>query len=95
MVLGWAIAQSEDINSHKVLEMLLVHDFVMAKMEDVSPTLGKYSGKYETKENLENEVKLEVIELLPEELKQNYLNCSMNFKARKLKNQILLLRQIN
>lgn len=45
MALGWLIADKEGVDRNKVVEMLLVHDLVMAKMEDVTPSSGKYTQK--------------------------------------------------
>ena len=81
MTLGWLIADKEGVDGNKVVEMLLVHDFVMAKMEDVTPS----SGKYTQKKDLEKKAKELVGQTLPESLKTRYTTLFDEFQAQETK----------
>lgn len=48
---GYFISVLEKANIHKVMEMLMIHDSLMAYMEDVTPQ----SGKYDMKKDYEKE----------------------------------------
>lgn len=78
MVLGWLIADKEGVDKSKVLEMLLVHDLVMAKIEDVTPS----SGKYAQKRDLEKGAKELVAQALPEGLRDRYVALFDEFRAQ-------------
>jgi putative hydrolase of HD superfamily len=80
-VLGWIIADEEKVDKNRVVEMLLIHDFVMAKMEDVTPKSGKYGGKGE----LEEEAKNLVVKSLPAEKRDEYLSLFNEFQAQETK----------
>ncbi len=78
MVLGWLIADKEGVDKDKVLEMLLVHDLVMAEIEDVTPS----SGKYAQKRNLEKGARELVTQALPEGLRDRYVALFDEFRAQ-------------
>ncbi|HCR36402.1 hypothetical protein A2130_02235 [Candidatus Woesebacteria bacterium GWC2_33_12] len=69
MNIGWYLSSLEKVDPNKVVTMLLVHDLVMAEIEDITPS----SGKYKIKKDLEEVAKLKVSESLPKELSKNYL----------------------
>jgi len=75
MCVGMYLAKVEGVDIDKVIRMLLVHDWVMAKMEDVTPP----SGKYDQKRQLEDQAKDVVAELLPEVLQDEYLGLFQEF----------------
>lgn len=85
MVLGWSIAAEEKVNPTKVVEILLVHDLVMAVMEDVTPA----SGKYEEKESLENNSKGIIAITLPEPLRDKYLSYVDEYQKQETKESIV------
>src|SRR3989304_6384624 len=68
-VIAWVLASEEKVDISKVLEMTVIHDLVMAKMEDVTPS----SGKYLNKRDLEKAAKVEVAKLLSSPLNSRYL----------------------
>jgi putative hydrolases of HD superfamily len=78
MVIGLYLAQQEKVDSHKVVEMLLMHDLVMAEMEDVTPS----SGKYQDKRTLEEQAKQRVVDKLPEGIREEYLSLFDEFNAQ-------------
>jgi putative hydrolase of HD superfamily len=85
IVVGWYLATEEKVDVGKVIEMLLVHDLVMAKMEDVTPI----TGGYEEKEELEQKAKQQIAEQIPESLQEKYLKLFNEFNERKTKEAIV------
>lgn len=78
IVIGWVLAHQAGVKVDKVIEMLTVHDLVMAKMEDVTPN----SGKYDQKRNLEEEAKSKIAKLLPKNIQKKYLDLFDEFNAQ-------------
>ncbi len=85
MSIGWFMAEREKADPHKVVEMLLVHDFVMAKMEDVTPL----TGNYEHKTEMEEKAKIEVMDTLPENLKAKYVHLFNEFQEQRTKEALI------
>jgi putative hydrolase of HD superfamily len=79
MVLGWIMAEEEKVDRNKVTEMLLIHDLVMAKMEDVTPS----SGQYEDKKKLEEKAFRLITEILPEKLGKRYETLFAEFQEQR------------
>lgn len=85
IVIGWYLATKEKVDVGRVIEMLLVHDLVMAKMEDVTPS----TGKYDEKRDMEEKAKHLVAEEIPEELRDKYLELFGEFNEGKTKEAII------
>jgi putative hydrolase of HD superfamily len=85
MVLGWILAEEEDVDRQRVVEMLLVHDLVMTGVEDVTP----HSGKYATKRGLEEKARKRVEKQLPDNLKKVYNELFREFNAQKTKESLV------
>lgn len=85
MAIGWFLAEKEKADKNKVVQMLLVHDLVMAKIEDVTPA----SGKYQDKRELEDQAAKSILETLPEELRGEYHSLFEEFTAQKTKEAML------
>ena len=83
--IGWYIAVSEKINPQKVVIMLLIHDFVMAKMEDVTPLSGKYGKKRE----MEEVAKTVIFNGLPKRMRKEYKALFDEFQAGTTKEAII------
>lgn len=85
VVLGLWLAEAEGVDKNKVAKMLLLHDLVMAKIEDVSPSIGKFANrrKYSQKQKLENATKKLVADTLPMQLKKDYLELFDEFQVQK------------
>lgn len=79
IVIGWYLATEEKVDIGKVIEMLLVHDIVMAEMEDVTPS----TGKYDQKRDMEAKAKHVVASKVPESLQEKYLELFNEFNERK------------
>lgn len=85
IVVGWYLATEEKVDVDRVIELLLVHDLVMAKMEDVTPI----TGGYEKKEELEQKAKHLIADQIPESLQDKYLELFEEFNERKTKEAIV------
>ncbi len=79
MLLGWLISSEEKADVNKVVQMLLVHDLVMAKMTDVTPS----GGNYEDKREIEEKAKRVISGLLPINLRKTYIQLFDEFSAQK------------
>jgi putative hydrolase of HD superfamily len=85
IVVGWYMANKEGVDVNRVIEMLLVHDLVMAKMEDVTPS----TGKYDKKRDMEEEAKTLVANQIPEELKEKYLDLFGEYNENQTKEAVV------
>ncbi|KKQ97746.1 MAG: hypothetical protein UT24_C0012G0057 [Candidatus Woesebacteria bacterium GW2011_GWB1_39_12] len=81
MCIGLYLAKLEKVNSEKVVKILLVHDWVMAKMDDVIPP----SGNYDKKRLMEEKAKRTVFNELPSVIKKEYMNLFNEFNSMKTK----------
>lgn len=81
MVLGWVLAQEEEADPPKVIEMLLLHDLVMAKMEDVTPD----SKKYVRKSQMEGQVSKLIGKILRKTAAKRYLDLFKQFQEKSTK----------
>lgn len=67
-MLGWILAIRENMDKEKIIKLLLVHDLVMACMPDITPKDSDYARKKE----IENSKIRELLEKIPEELKDEF-----------------------
>ena len=81
MSIGWKLAMQENSNANHVIELLLVHDWIMALIPDLTPS----SGKYLEKNTLEEESKFKIQELLGKDLGKKYISLFLEFKTLKTK----------
>ena len=79
IVIGWYLATQEKVDVGKVIKILLVHDLVMAKMEDVTPS----TGGYDKKRQMESKAMHLIAEQMPEEMKKRYLELFEEFNEDK------------
>lgn len=75
--LGFLIGAEEGVDKGRIIQMLIVHDWVMAKMEDLTPK----GGKYDTKGSLEEEAKIVIKNMLPESIQEVYLELFNEYRA--------------
>ena len=68
-VIGMIIADLENLNSEKILKMILLHDLAESKIGDIVPD----KMSLEEKQKLENSAFDEIIKTLPESLTSNYV----------------------
>ena len=83
--LGLILAKGTRANENKVTKMLLVQDLVMARMKDISPTVGKFANPktYQIKGNFEEIAKRKVYDELPETIKNDYLSLFNEYQQQK------------
>lgn len=89
MVLGWIIANEENADKDRVIKMLMVHDFVMAKMEDISPTKGKHAGKYESKEKMEKQTNVLIKKIVPVKIAKEYSELFEEYNKKETSEAII------
>lgn len=65
-LIGWFLAEREDLDSDRMVKMLLVHDLVMARMDDLTPEDDEYSDK----KSIERERLAQVLEQVPEDFRE-------------------------
>lgn len=68
-VIGMVISDLENLNSEKVLKMILLHDLAESKIGDIIPD----QMSIEEKQRLENSAFDEIIKTLPESIMSNYV----------------------
>ena len=69
-IIGMVISDLENLNSEKILKMILLHDLAESKIGDIVPDI----MSSEEKQRLENDAFNEIINLLPESIIPNYAN---------------------
>ena len=75
--IGLFLATEERVNIDRVTQLLLVHDFIMSQIEDVTPLVDKYQQKRQAEESAKNIV----AENIPVKLRQTYLDLFNEFNA--------------
>jgi putative hydrolase of HD superfamily len=68
-VIGMIISDLDDLNSEKVLKMILLHDIAESKVGDIVPD----KMSFEEKQKLENSAFDEIIKALPESIIPTYV----------------------
>ena len=68
-VIGMVISDLENINSEKVIKMILLHDLAESKIGDIVPD----QMKIEEKQRLENSAFEEIVKTLPKSIESNYV----------------------
>jgi putative hydrolase of HD superfamily len=74
-LLGWIFAEEEDLDSEKFTKMLLVHDLIMAYVDDYTPEDEEFESK--DKKELENLEKL--VEDVPEIIEDEFEDLVREF----------------
>ncbi len=68
-IISMVLSDLENYNSEKILKMVLLHDLAESKVGDYTPDqIGK-----EEKKKLENKAFFEIVEILPEDIRIQYL----------------------
>ena len=71
------LATEEGVNADRVIQLLLVHDYIMSQIEDVTPLGDKYQQKRLMEENAKNAVAQKV----PVKLRHTYTDLFNEFNA--------------
>ena len=67
-LLGWVLAEKEDIDSDKIVKMLTMHDLIMAYVEDYTPE----DEEFDSKKEMEREAFDDLIEDVPEVIRDEF-----------------------
>jgi len=78
MSIGWKLANEENVDTNKVIELLLIHDWIMSVVPDVTPV----SGKYDEKKDMEENAKSKIVKVLGKKLGQKYLKLFDEFNKQ-------------
>lgn len=67
-LLGWVLAEKEELDSDKIVKMLAMHDLIMAYVEDYTPE----DEEFDSKKEMEKQAFEELIEDVPEEIREEF-----------------------
>jgi len=65
-LIGWVMAEKEDLDSDKIVKMLIMHDLIMGYVEDYTPEDEEFSSKKE------KEVFDQLIDDIPNEIEEEF-----------------------
>jgi len=77
-IMGMLISDLENLNTEKILKMILLHDLAESKVGDYTP--GKIS--YEKKKEMENTAFAQIVEKLPSNIKLEYLKIWQEYQKK-------------
>lgn len=84
-LLGWLLAKKEKLNEEKVVKLLLVHDLVMAYMQDVTPR----DKNYERKSEIENSKIAKLLEKIPKEMRKEVETLITEYQKQETEESLL------
>jgi putative hydrolase of HD superfamily len=64
-LIGWVLAEKEEVDAEKVIKQALLHDMVMAHIPDVTPE----DEEYEKKEEMEKDALEDLVSNIPKEIR--------------------------
>lgn len=67
-LLGWVLAEKEDLDSDKIVKMLVMHDLIMTYVEDYTPG----DEEFDSKKEMEREAFDDLIEDIPEVIRDEF-----------------------
>lgn len=67
-LLGWVMAEKEDLDSDKIVKMLVMHDLIMGYVEDYTPE----DEEFDSKKDMEREAFDKLVEVVPEEIREDF-----------------------
>ena len=77
-VMSMVLSDMKSLNSEKVLKMAILHDWAESKIGDFMPE----QIEYEKKSELENYAMSDILESLPQKIKENYMELWNEFLVR-------------
>jgi putative hydrolases of HD superfamily len=84
-LIGWILAREEGIDENKMIKMLLIHDLIMAYVEDLTPS----DTSYEKKRELENSAALKLLDDVPLSIKEEFHSLFAEYQEEKSTEAIL------
>lgn len=67
-LIGWVLSEKEGLDSDKVVKMLLMHDLIMAYVEDFTPE----DDEFDSKKEKEIEASEKLFEDVPDEIEEEF-----------------------
>ena len=77
-LLGWSLAEKEGLNSDKIVKMLLMHDLIMAYIEDYTPE----DDEFESKKEMEKEASEKLFSDIPDEIEEEFRELFEELQAQ-------------
>jgi putative hydrolase of HD superfamily len=69
-LLGWALSEKEGLDSDKIMKMLLMHDLIMAYVEDYTPEDEEFDSKKEMERNASKKLFDDVPNVIEDEFRE-------------------------
>lgn len=69
-IIGWIMAEKEGKDSEKVIKTLIIHDLIMAYIEDYTPEDEEYSSKREMENRAADKLLSDVPEIIRDEFEE-------------------------
>jgi putative hydrolase of HD superfamily len=76
-MLGWSLAEEEDIDSGKAMKMLLMHDMIMSYVEDYTPE----DEEFDSKREKEAEAAEDLMQDVPRNIRDEFRELFQEFQA--------------
>jgi len=87
-LIGWVLAEREGLDSDKVVKMLLMHDLIMAYVEDYTPEDDEFDSKKEKELEASEKLFNDVPDIIEEEFRKLFDELqSMDSEEAKLANE--------
>lgn len=71
-LLGWSLAEEENLNSDRVVKMLLMHDLIMSYVDDYTPEDEEFESKREKEEKMAEKLFSDIPENIRDEFRDLY-----------------------
>jgi putative hydrolases of HD superfamily len=84
-LLAWVLSKRENLNEDKLIKLLLIHDLIMAHINDFTPKNKEYSSKKE----IENESIEKLLKNVPKEIKEEFTSLFNEYQEEKTEEAIL------
>ena len=78
-LIAWIMAEKEGYDSSKLIKMLLMHDLIMAYVDDYVPG----QEGYKNKRNIENELAKKLLSSVPDEIKKEFTALFEEYQEEK------------
>ncbi len=83
--LGWLLSEMEEVDSNKVIKMLLIHDLIMAYIDDLTPA----DKSYVNKDEIEKKSMEKLMRILPAKIAKEFGELINEYQEQKTKESIV------
>ena len=90
-LIGWFLAEKEDLETDRIIKMLLVHDLIMAYVDDYTPA----DSEFGSKKQKEQEMAEKLFQNIPDELEKEFRELFYELQEKRLRRQNWPRRLIN